>query len=149
MRMIFIGLILLTIFLTACTQVQITNFEECIAAGNPAMESYPRQCKAGDETFTEVIEEEVIPEEPEVVEEESGVTETELSMHDSESDCWIGYEGKVYDITDWLPKHPGSALVIEPYCGTSDDFESTFIGKHGKSKVEKLMQEGIYKGDLS
>ncbi len=147
MRMIFIGLVMLTIFLAACTSVQITNFEECIAAGNPAMESYPRQCKAGDVTFTEVIEEEVVPEELEVVE-ESGVTETELNMHDSESDCWIGYEGKVYDITDWLPEHPGSALVITPYCGTDDDFESSFIGQHSKSKVEKLMQEGIYKGDL-
>lgn len=148
MRIIFYGLMLLTIFLAACTQVQITNFEECIAAGNPAMESYPRQCKAGDVTFTEEIEEVVPEEQPEVVE-ETGVTETELSSHDSESDCWIGYEGKVYDITDWLPKHPGSALAISPYCGTSDDFESSFIGQHGKEQVEKLMQEGIFKGDLS
>lgn len=36
---------------------KITNFEECIAAGNPAMESYPRQCKdpITDTTFTETI----------------------------------------------------------------------------------------------
>jgi len=36
----------------------ITNFEECIAAGNPAMESYPRQCRdpLSDQTFTEIIE---------------------------------------------------------------------------------------------
>jgi hypothetical protein len=33
----------------------ITNFQECIDAGNPAMESYPRQCRAGDNTFTEDI----------------------------------------------------------------------------------------------
>jgi hypothetical protein len=26
----------------------ITNFEECIAAGNPAMESHPRQCRTDD-----------------------------------------------------------------------------------------------------
>ena len=26
----------------------ITNFEECIAAGNPAMESHPRQCRTSD-----------------------------------------------------------------------------------------------------
>ncbi len=37
---------------------EITNFEECIAAGNPAMESYPRQCRdsVGDRTFIEVID---------------------------------------------------------------------------------------------
>jgi hypothetical protein len=35
----------------------ISNFEECIAAGNPAMESYPRQCRdlVSDRTFTEEI----------------------------------------------------------------------------------------------
>ncbi len=35
--------------------VAITNFDECAAAGNPIMESYPRQCRAGGETFTEDI----------------------------------------------------------------------------------------------
>ncbi len=30
------------------TDSSITNFEECIAAGNPAMESYPRQCRTPD-----------------------------------------------------------------------------------------------------
>lgn len=35
---------------------KITNFEECLAAGNPAMESYPRQCKTKEgEAFVEKI----------------------------------------------------------------------------------------------
>jgi hypothetical protein len=34
---------------------KITNFEECAAAGNPVMESYPRQCRYGDQTFVESI----------------------------------------------------------------------------------------------
>lgn len=38
-------------------EVFVTNFEECIAAGNPAMESYPRQCRHGDQTFIEIIQE--------------------------------------------------------------------------------------------
>jgi hypothetical protein len=33
----------------------VTSFEECVAAGNPVMESYPRQCRHGDQTFTEII----------------------------------------------------------------------------------------------
>lgn len=33
----------------------ITNFEECVAAGNPVMESYPRQCRHQDKTFVEDI----------------------------------------------------------------------------------------------
>jgi len=38
----------------------INNFEECISAGYPVMESYPRQCKTPDgKTFTEDIGNEV------------------------------------------------------------------------------------------
>lgn len=33
----------------------ITNFDECAAAGNPVMESYPRRCSANGQTFTENI----------------------------------------------------------------------------------------------
>lgn len=33
------------------THKQITNFEECVAAGNPVMESYPEQCAANGKTF--------------------------------------------------------------------------------------------------
>ncbi len=33
----------------------VTNFEECAALGNPIMESYPRQCRFGSQTFTENI----------------------------------------------------------------------------------------------
>jgi len=29
-------------------QPMVTSFEECVAAGNPVMESYPRQCRSAD-----------------------------------------------------------------------------------------------------
>ena len=41
---------------------EIQNFEQCIAAGNPAMESYPRQCSANGQTFVEEVDEQKIPE---------------------------------------------------------------------------------------
>lgn len=34
----------------------ITTFEECAAAGNPIMESYPEQCIANGKTFTRVVD---------------------------------------------------------------------------------------------
>ena len=50
---------ILSISLTGCSLVSeivsVTNFDECIATGNPAMESYPRQCSDGNNTFTEYI----------------------------------------------------------------------------------------------
>ena len=35
----------------------IQSFQECVAAGNPVMESYPRQCAANGVTYTEVLQE--------------------------------------------------------------------------------------------
>ena len=37
------------------TSAEISSFEECIDAGNPVMESYPRQCNAGGKNFTEDV----------------------------------------------------------------------------------------------
>lgn len=43
---------------TRISKPAITNFEECAAAGNPIMESYPRQCRADGQTFVEQIKNE-------------------------------------------------------------------------------------------
>lgn len=41
---------------TPLNEVPITSFETCVQAGNPVMESYPRQCRTEDgQNFTEVI----------------------------------------------------------------------------------------------
>lgn len=79
----------------------------------------------------------------------SEITTAELATHNTQDNCWVAFEGKVYDLTAWLPKHPGSAAAIAPYCGTSEEFEAAFTGKHGMSKVTKLDQEGVLKGDLA
>ena len=39
----------------------INSFDDCVAAGNPVMESYPRQCRHGNKTFTEVLDEPLTP----------------------------------------------------------------------------------------
>lgn len=39
------------------TPVSVTSFEECVAAGNPVMESYPPQCRTEDgELFTQNVD---------------------------------------------------------------------------------------------
>ena len=78
----------------------------------------------------------------------TGVTESVLADHNSETDCWVAYQGKVYDITSWLQKHPGGVNAILPYCGTSSQFEEAFTKKHGTTKVALLMKVGIFMGDL-
>jgi cytochrome b involved in lipid metabolism len=72
----------------------------------------------------------------------------ELGKHDSLEDCWISYDEKVYDITSYLPRHPGSAGKILPFCGTLDEFKTAFEKKHGTSKVKLLMTVGTFIGDF-
>jgi hypothetical protein len=58
MRQIIVIFFLVLIALIGCQSIEqkeITNFEECIAAGNPVMESYPRQCSVNGRTFTEML----------------------------------------------------------------------------------------------
>jgi len=55
---LFAIIIIMLIFLVSYSASQeITNFEECVSAGNPVMESYPRQCRnpISDRTFVEEI----------------------------------------------------------------------------------------------
>lgn len=78
----------------------------------------------------------------------TGISAAELARHDTQSDCWVGYKGDVYDLTAWLPRHPGSAAAIAPYCGTSSEFEAAFKDQHGTSQVARMKEEAIFKGKL-
>jgi hypothetical protein len=46
-----VGTLVYTRQRTANKQVPITNFDECVAAGNPVAESYPEQCFANGQSF--------------------------------------------------------------------------------------------------
>lgn len=76
------------------------------------------------------------------------VTRTQLAAHSTQADCWIAYKGIVYDVTSWLPRHPGSASAIAPYCGKAEEFAAAFNKQHGTSKDARLEKEGVKKGTL-
>ncbi len=76
------------------------------------------------------------------------VSRVDLNKHNQMNDCWVAYQQKVYDITAWLPRHPGSAEAILPYCGTAEEFEQAFTEKHGTSKAKLLMKVGVFIGEF-
>jgi len=63
-KIIFVEILIIIILITAIivwknifieNPLSVTNFEECLNLGYPILESYPRQCKAPNGTFTEDI----------------------------------------------------------------------------------------------
>ncbi len=55
MTLVVLLAILIAVFYTLDSEPKVTNFEECVAAGYPVMESYPRQCRTPDELFIENV----------------------------------------------------------------------------------------------
>ncbi len=81
-----------------------------------------------------------------------GITLDELKKHNDKNDCWVVYQGKVYDVTKWLPLHPGGVEAIARFCGTTG-FETAFVRKHGNTVNQKIQNTTskkllIEEGDL-
>ncbi|KAF4664579.1 hypothetical protein FOL47_005066 [Perkinsus chesapeaki] len=65
----------------------------------------------------------------------AGYTEEEVAKHTTKDDCWIIVNGMVYNVTDWLPKHPGGEAVILQYAGKDASDEWNMI--HPAGTMEK------------
>ncbi len=87
----------------------------------------------------------------------SGITMAEVGMHTSESDCWTVIEGSVYDITEYIPRHPGGEEILQA-CGvdgttlfttrTTEDGESVGSGEPHSSKAQSQLAQ-FKVGDLN
>jgi len=43
-------------------------------------------------------------------------TLADVAQHATQLDCWLAIEGKVYDVTDFIGKHPGGKAILRG-CG--------------------------------
>ncbi len=65
-------------------------------------------------------------------------TSTEVAQHTTKASCWSMINGNIYDLTSWIPKHPGGEGAILSICGI--DGSSAFNGQHGRSsKVANVL----------
>lgn len=53
-------------------------------------------------------------------------TLAEVATHNNENDCWLVIENKVYDVTSFIPDHPGGQEIIR---GCGKDATSLFQGE--------------------
>ena len=56
-----------------------------------------------------------------------GFTMQEVAQHNAQSDCYVAYQGTVYNITSYLPNHPGGIRKATQMCGQNID---TFSDQH-------------------
>lgn len=74
---------------------------------------------------------------------------SDVAMHAKETDCWVIVNDKVYNITSYLPNHPGGPDKIIPLCGK--DATSAFNTRGGQGphspKAEQTLQS-YYVGNL-
>ncbi|CAD6231223.1 unnamed protein product [Miscanthus lutarioriparius] len=59
------------------------------------------------------------------------VTSAEMARHCVEGDVWVAVQGKVYDVTAWLPHHPGGDLPLLSLAG--QDVTDAFVAYHPAS----------------
>ena len=53
------------------------------------------------------------------------ITAEELKKHNKADDCWLAINGKVYDVTSFLPDHPGGkkAPLLVSGADATEEFE--------------------------
>lgn len=74
------------------------------------------------------------------------ITFEEVSKHNNARDCWVILYGKVYDLTEFLPEHPGGSGVIVKQAGK--DATKLFDTIHPKGTIEKNLSPEQYKGEF-
>lgn len=78
------------------------------------------------------------------------LSSAELAKHNSSQSCWLLISGKIYDVTSFLPDHPGEAKTILPTCGT--DATAAYASRGGTgshSATATAMLADYYIGDLN
>ena len=76
----------------------------------------------------------------------SGITRAQVAANNSTSKCWTIIGNKVYDLTQWISRHPGGSSSIASLCGI--DGTSRFKNQHGSSGRPNSELNGYYIGDL-
>ncbi|MHA6526025.1 DUF2231 domain-containing protein [Tessaracoccus sp. G1721] len=78
---------------------------------------------------------------------EEGYTMDMVAEHATADSCWVAVNGFVYDVTDWIPQHPGGPERIIPLCGS--DATSAFGTQHGDAALPNQRLSQFLLGPLA
>ncbi|KAH8881724.1 hypothetical protein GQ53DRAFT_754166 [Thozetella sp. PMI_491] len=77
---------------------------------------------------------------------------SDVRKHDASSpNPWVTFEDKVYDITDWIPAHPGGDVILRAAGGSIEPYWKIFT-IHNSAHVREILSQYligfIHVGDL-
>ena len=75
----------------------------------------------------------------------NNLTLEEVKKHNKKEDAWTIIENKVYNITSWIPKHPGGEIIMQ---ALGKDATQLFIANNHPSYVKKTILPKYYIGTL-
>ncbi len=76
----------------------------------------------------------------------SGYTSAQVATHATRTSCWSSINGSVYDLTSWIPKHPGGEQAILKLCGV--DGSASFNRQHGGAAKQAAILVGFKIGTV-
>jgi len=80
----------------------------------------------------------------------TGVTQSQVAQHNTANNCWMIISNKVYNVTSYIPVHPGGAGTIIPYCGKDGTVAFDTKGGDGSHpQSARNLLVNYYVGNLS
>ncbi|PSS02108.1 FMN-dependent dehydrogenase-domain-containing protein [Coniella lustricola] len=70
----------------------------------------------------------------------------EVAKHSTSDDCWVIVHGKAYDVTEFLPEHPGGMKIILKYAGK--DATEEFEPIHPPDTLDKYLDKSKHLGSV-
>src|SRR5882757_3102597 len=74
------------------------------------------------------------------------ISVSEISSHNTDTDCWIVVDGQVWDITKFAPEHPGGPGIIYKYAGR--DATEAYNEIHSPAIIKNNLPADALKGIL-
>ncbi|OKL61658.1 Cytochrome b2, mitochondrial [Talaromyces atroroseus] len=74
------------------------------------------------------------------------LTGQQVAQHHSKDSCWVIVHGRAYDVTEFLPEHPGGQNIILKYAGR--DATEAFEPIHPPDTLDKYLDASKHLGEV-
>lgn len=75
------------------------------------------------------------------------LTGADVAKHNTRDDCWVIVHGKAYDVTEFMPEHPGGPKIILKYAGK--DATEEYAPIHPPDTLDKFLPRDKHLGAVN